>query len=64
MIQKEEEKNGRKLYENSLRIQQEEIEKVQERKNTNKTNKMRRLNEQEVENRIDDDNLWVWKNWV
>ena len=55
MIQKEEEKNGRKLYENSLRIQQEEIEKVQERKNTNKTNKMRRLNEQEVENRIDDD---------
>ena len=55
IIQKKEEKNGRKLYENSLRIQQEEIEKIQERKSTNKTDKTRRLNEQEVEKRIDDD---------
>ena len=54
-IQKEEEKNGRNLYENSLRIQQEEMDKIQGIKNTSEMDKMRRFNAQEVEKRIDDD---------
>ena len=56
-IQKEEEKNGRNLYENSLRIQKEEMEKIQGIKNASEMEKMSRFNVQEVEKRIDDDIL-------